>query len=105
MRKTGLDLHMVAPSSIASYWLQYHLYIHVSLHVHHRQLRGICSVGFDPRRPGQVPGCWWNDRSRHSYVQELGDALDFDVAGMYQCACATNPVPSLSVRTEPQEAQ
>jgi hypothetical protein len=31
--------------------------------------------------------------------------LDFDVAGMYQCACATNPVPSLSVRTEPQEAQ
>lgn len=66
-----------------------HLYLPFGLHVHHRLLSTICSVGTDLCCIGSIPRCRRDDGGRDPDVSESWHSLDAHCSWDYQCgSCA-----------------
>ena len=101
----GIGVDLVPDCRFSRRWIWHHLHLHVSLHVHHRLLPAVRSVGAYLCGARPVPCCRRHDRRGFSDVQEPRPSLDVDGAGSNQCCGDADSLHSKSLGTESSEAK
>lgn len=75
--------NLVTNPSIRPNRLRHHLYLHDSLHVHHRLLRDLRRFSISIRDIHALRRSWWYDGGRGPVLCECGSEVDVDCYGVY----------------------